>query len=161
MISQKMVDVINDQIKAEFDSAYLYLSMSAYLESENLKGMAHWLKEQFKEEVTHADKFMQYLYQRGARVILETISKPTSDFGTPLDLFKAVLKHERHVSDRINKLMNLAKEEKDYASESMLTWFIKEQIEEEASAEDIVNKIELLENTKTSMYLLDQELAQR
>ena len=161
MISKKMSDAINDQVKAEFESAYLYLAMSAYLEAKNMKGMAHWVKEQFKEEMEHADKFMEHLYERSARVVLEAIAKPVAEFGTPLDVFKAVLKHERHVSDRINKLMDLAREEKDYVSQSMLTWFINEQVEEEASAEDVVNKLEFLGDSNTSIYLLDKELGQR
>ena len=161
MISQKMTDAINDQIKAEFESAYLYLAMSAYLEAKNLKGMAHWLKEQFKEEQEHAEKLMKHLYERGARVTLEAISKPSAEFGTPLDVFKAVAKHERLVSDRINKMMDLAVEEKDYASQSMLTWFINEQVDEEADADDIVNKMEFLKDSNSSIYLLDKELGQR
>ena len=161
MISQKMTDAINDQVKAEFESAYLYLAMSAYLETKNLKGMAHWLKQQYKEETGHAEKFMEYLQERGARVILEAIAKPTAEFGTSLDVYKAVLKHERHVTGRIYKLMDLAREEKDYASQSMLTWFIDEQVEEEASAEDIISKLEFLGDSHASMYLLDKELGQR
>ena len=161
MISQKMTDAINDQIKAELESAYLYLSMSAYLEAKNMKGMAHWLKGQFKEEAEHADKFMKHLYERGARVILEAIAKPAAEFGTPLEVFKAILNHERHVTDRLNKLMDLAIEENDYASQSMLTWFICEQVEEESSAEDIVNKLEFLSDSNSSIYLLDKELGGR
>jgi len=161
MISQKMTDAINDQIKAEFESAYLYLAMSAYLEDKNLEGMAHWMRQQFKEEAEHAEKFMKHLYKRGARVILEAVSKPAADFGSPLDVFKAVLKHERLVSDRINKLMDLAKEEKDYASQSMLTWFIDEQVEEEASVEDVIHKLEFAGDTNAGIYLLDKELGQR
>jgi len=161
MISQKMADAINDHVKTEFESAYLYLAMSAYLEAKNLKGMAHWLKEQFKEEMEHADRFMKYLYERGARVVLGGIAKPAEEFGAPLDMFKAVLKHELYVTGRIHKLMDLAIEEKDYASQSMLTWFIDEQVEEEASAENIINKLEFLGGSNTSIYLLDQELGQR
>ena len=161
MISQKMTDAINDQIKAEFESAYLYLAMSAYLEDKNLEGMAHWMRQQFKEEAEHAEKFMKHLYKRGARVILEAVSKPAADFGSPLDVFKAVLKHERLVSDRINKLMDLAKEEKDYASQSMLTWFIDEQVEEEASVENVIHKLEFAGDPNAGIYLLDKELGQR
>jgi len=161
MISQKMTDAINDQVKAELESAYLYLSMSAYMEAKNLKGMAHWLKQQYKEETEHAEKFMAHLYDRGACVVLEAIAKPAAEFGTPLDVYKAVLKHERHVTDRIHKLMDLARDEKDYASQSMLTWFINEQVEEEASAGDVINKLEFLGDSKASMYLLDKELGQR
>ena len=161
MISQKMTDAVNDQIKAEFESAYLYLAMSAYLESKNLKGVAHWLKEQFKEEQEHAEKLMKHLYERGARVILGAISKPDAEFGTPLDVFRAVAKHERIVTGRINKMMDLAIEEKDYASQSMLKWFVDEQVDEEADADEIVSKIELLKDSNGSMYMLDKELGQR
>jgi len=161
MISQKMTDAINDQIKAELESAYLYLSMSAYLEAKNLKGMSHWLKAQFKEEMEHADRFMKHLYERGARVILEAVAKPAAEFGTPLDVFKAVLKHELHVTGRIHKLMDLAGDENDYASQSMLAWFIDEQVEEEANAEGIINKLEFLGNSSTSIYFIDKELGQR
>ena len=161
MISQKMADAINNQIKAEFESAYLYLAMSAYLEDKNLKGMAHWLREQFKEEQEHACKLMKHLYERGARVILGAISKPDAEFGAPLDVFKAVAKHERIVTGRINKMMDLAVEEKDYASQNMLNWFVDEQVDEEADADEIVNKIELLKDSNSSMYTLDKELGQR
>jgi ferritin len=156
-----MTDAVNDQIQAEFESAYLYLAMSAYLESKNMKGMAHWLKEQFKEEQEHAGKLMKHLYERGARVILDAVSKPAAEFGTPLDVFREVAKHERLVTDRFNKLMDLAIEEKDYASQSMLTWFIDEQVDEEADADDIVSKIEFLKDSNSSIYLLDKELGQR
>ena len=161
MISQKMTGAINDQIMVEFESAYLYLAMSAYLEDKNLKGMAHWMKEQFKEEAEHADRFMKYLYDQDARVVLESVSKPAVEFGAPLEVFKAVLKHEQYVTDRINKLMNLAREEKDYASQSMLTWFIDEQVEEEASAGDIVSKLEFLGDSNPNIYFLDKELGTR
>ena len=161
MISQKMAGAINDQIKAEFESAYLYLAMSAYLETKNLKGMAHWLKEQFKEEQEHAEKLMKHLYERGARVILDAISKPAAEFGAPSDVFRTVAKHERLVTDRMNKLMDLAIKEKDYASQSMLTWFIDEQVDEEADADDIVSKIEFLKDSNSGVYMLDKELGQR
>ena len=161
MISRKMTDAINDQVKAELESAYLYLSMAAYLEAKSLKGMAHWLKVQAKEETEHADRFMNHLYERGARVILETISKPEAEFGAPLELFKAVAKHERVVTDRINKMMDLAREEKDYASQSMLNWFVDEQVEEEADSDAIVDKLEFLGDSNVNIYLLDKELGLR
>ena len=161
MISQKMTDAVNDQMKAEFDSAYLYLAMSAYMEAKNFKGMAHWLKVQFKEEAGHADKLMKHLYERGAQVILEAITKPDAEFGTPLDVFKAVAKHERIVSGRIYKLMDLATEEKDYASKSFLTWFVDEQVEEEASADEIVAKLEFVGSSNTGLCFLDKELGTR
>jgi ferritin len=161
MISQKMTDAINDQIKAESESAYLYLAMSVYMEAKNFKGMACWLKKQCKEEAGHAQKFMEHLYERGARVVLEGLSKPAAEFGSPLDVFKAIAKHERYITGRINKMMDIAKEEKDYASQSMLNWFVDEQVEEEATADDVVAKLEFLGDSNASMYLLDKELGTR
>ena len=161
MISEKMVASINDQIKAELDSAYLYLAMSAWFEDKNLKGMAHWMRKQSKEEVEHAEKFMEHLYDRGARVELFEVAKPAKDFEGPLAVFKAALKHEQYVTARINKMMDLACEEKDYASQSLLKWYIDEQVEEEASAEEIVNKIEFLAGSNSAMYFLDKELGAR
>ena len=161
MISQKITDAINDQIRAEFESAYLYLAMSAYMEGKNFKGIARWLEKQFEEEQEHAEKFMKYLYEQGAPVVLEAIAKPSAEFGAPLDVFKAVLKHEQLVTSRIYKMMDLAKEEKDYASQSMLNWFINEQVEEESAADEIIHKMEFLGNTNSGLYLLDKELGQR
>ena len=161
MISDKMVATINDQIKAELDSAYLYLSMSAWLEDNNLKGMAHWMRKQAEEEREHAEKFMEHLYDRGARVELLGIDKPAKDFENPLAIFKAALKHEQYVTGRINKMMDLACEEKDYASQSLLKWYIDEQVEEEASAEEIVSKMEFLAGSNSAMYFLDKELGGR
>jgi ferritin len=156
-----MADSINDQIKAELESAYIYLSMSTYFEDTNLKGMAHWTKKQAQEEMEHAEKFMEHLYARGARVVLEALAKPATKFEGPLVVFKEVLKHERYVTGRINKMMDLAIEEKDYAAQSMLNWFIDEQVEEEASAEEIVRKIEFVDDSNSSLYLLDKELGGR
>ena len=161
MITQKMITLVNEQIKAEYDSAYLYLSMSAYFQESNLKGMAHWMKKQAKEEMEHAEKFMEYLYDRGARVELLEIAKPAKDFEGPLAVFKEALKHEKYITGRINKMMDLAREEKDYASQSLLTWYVDEQVEEEANADEVVKKLEFVGNSNTSVYLLDKELGQR
>jgi ferritin len=161
MISQKIADSINDQIAAELESAYIYLSMSAYFEDANLKGMAHWTKNQAKEEMEHAEKFMDYLYARGARVLLKALAKPAAEFEGPLAVFQEVLKHERYVTGRIDKMMDLAKEEKDYATQSLLNWFVDEQVEEESNAEEIVRKLEFVGGSNSSIYLLDKELGQR
>jgi ferritin len=156
-----MTDAVNDQIRAELESAYLYLSMSAYFEDENLRGMAHWTKKQAREEMEHVEKFMEHLYSRGARVVLEAVPKPSAEFDGLLNVFKEILKHEQSITGRIHKMMDLAKEEKDYASQSMLTWFVDEQIEEEASAQEIVRKLEFVGNSNSGVYLLDKELSQR
>ena len=161
MISEKMAAAINDQVKAEFDSAYIYLGMAAYLQDCNLPGMAHWMKKQYHEELEHAERYIEHLYERGARVKIEEIAKPRDSYDGPLSVFKESLRHERHVTERINKLMNQALEEKDHATCSMLKWFIDEQVEEEANVEAIVRKLEFVGDSNSSVYLLDKELGAR
>lgn len=161
MISEKMVAAINDQIKAEFDSAYIYLGMAAYFEDSNLPGMAHWMKKQYHEELEHAEKLIEHLYGRGARVKIGEIAKPKESYNGPLSVFQEALKHEQYVTDRINKLMDQAIEEKDHATCSMLKWFVDEQVEEEANADAIVRKLEFVGDSHASIYLLDKELGAR
>lgn len=156
-----MRDAINEQIKAEFDSAYIYLAMSAYFEDCGLSGMAHWMRKQYKEEIEHAEKFMNYLYERGERVIIPEIAKPKESYTDALDAFKTSYAHEQYVTSRIYKLVDLAVSEKDYATQSMLKWFVDEQMEEEDNTSSIVNKIEFLGGDKHSIYLVDRELSAR
>ena len=161
MISEKMAAAINDQVKAEFDSAYIYLGMAAYLQNCNLPGMAHWMKEQYHEELEHAERYIERLYERGARVKIEEIAKPRDSYDGPLSVFKESLRHERCVTERINKLMDQALEERDHATCSMLRWFIDEQVEEEANVEAIVRKMEFVGDWHASIHLLDKELGGR
>ena len=156
-----MRDAINEQIKAEFDSAYIYLAMSAYFEDSGLSGMAHWMQKQYKEEIEHAEKFMKYLYERGERVIIPEIAKPKESYKDALEAFKTSYAHEQYVTSRIYKLVDLAVSEKDYATQSMLKWFVDEQMEEEDNTSSIVNKIEFLGGDKHSIYLVDRELSAR
>ena len=160
-ISDSMVAAINDQIKAEFDSAYIYLAMSAYFEDAGLAGMAHWMKKQYKEEVEHAEKFIDYLYERGARFIVPEIAKPKENYEDALDVFKTSYAHEQYVTSRIYKLVDMASAEKDYATLSMLKWFVDEQMEEEDNTSGIVSKLEFLGNDKHGVYAVDRELAAR
>ena len=160
-LSDTMTAAINDQIKAEFDSAYIYLAMSAYFEDAGLAGMAHWMKKQYKEEVEHAEKFIDYLYQRGARVIIPEIALPKESYNDALDVFKTAYNHEQYVTSRIYKLVDMAVAEKDYATQSMLKWFVDEQMEEEDNTGGIVAKLEFLGNDKHSVYMVDRELAAR
>ena len=160
-LSDTMTAAINDQIKAEFDSAYIYLAMSAYFEDAGLAGMAHWMKKQYKEEVEHAEKFIDYLYQRGARVIITEIARPKESYNDALDVFKTAYNHEQYVTSRIYKLVDMAVAEKDYATQSMLKWFVDEQMEEEDNTGGIVAKLEFLGNDKHSVYMVDRELAAR
>ncbi|MBQ6665738.1 MAG: ferritin [Synergistaceae bacterium] len=160
-LSDSMTAAINDQIKAEFDSAYIYLAMSAYFEDSGLVGMAHWMKKQYKEEVEHAEKFIDYLYERGARVIIPEIARPKESYNDALDVFRTAYNHEQYVTSRIYKLVDMAVAEKDYATQSMLQWFVDEQMEEEDNTGGIVAKLEFLGGDKHSVYLVDRELSAR
>ena len=160
-ISDEMTAAINDQIKAEFDSAYIYLAMSAYFEDCGLSGMAHWMKKQYKEEVEHAEKFIDYLYERGARVIIPDIAKPKENYSDALDVFRTAYAHEQYVTSRIYKLVDMAVEEKDYATQSMLKWYVDEQLEEEDNTGSIVSKLEFLGKDNHSLYIIDRELSAR
>lgn len=160
-ISKKMEEAINKQINAEMYSAYMYLSMAGYFADKNLMGFFNWLYVQYHEEMEHAEKFMRYLIERGGRVRLEAIEKPPFDWKDPLDAFKAVLEHEQKVTKMIYELVDIAEQEKDRASFSMLQWFVDEQVEEEANASEIVAKLEMIGDSKQGILMLDRELAQR
>ncbi len=152
---------INAQINAELYSAYLYLAMSAYFQSINLSGFANWVRVQALEEETHAGRFFDYINERGGRATLEAIEKPQIEWNSPLDVFEAVYAHELKVTAMINELVDLALQEKDHATYNMLQWFVSEQVEEESSADAIVQKLKLIGNEGHGLFLIDQELAQR
>jgi ferritin len=161
MISKVMQDGINEQIKDELYSAYLYLSMSAHFEAANLSGFAHWMRLQSQEEVMHAMKFFDFVNERGGEVVLQAIDQPPVEFGSPLEVFEEVLEHERKVTALINGLYELALEENDYPTQMMLQWFIEEQVEEEASAGEIVETLKMLGDKTHAVVMLDRELGQR
>ena len=160
-ISKKMQAAINEQINAELFSAYLYLSMSAYFESLNLGGFARWLRVQFEEEQVHALKFYDYLLERGGEVELKAISSPTAKWASPLDAFKEVQAHEQKVTSLIHKLYETAMEDKDYASQVLLQWYINEQVEEEKNAAEVVINLERIEARDTAVLMLDHRLGKR
>ena len=160
-ISQKLIDAINTQINKELYSSYLYLSMAAYFENKNLSGFAKWMFVQAKEENEHAMKFFQYLCERGAKVELKPIEGPTTDWASPLNVFEDVYAHEKKVSEMIINLLELAKSEKDYATENFLQWFVKEQVEEEANASVIVEKLKLVKENVGALFIIDKELGSR
>jgi ferritin len=161
MIKKTIEKAINDQINAELYSAYLYLSMSAYFESNNLGGFAHWMTIQAKEEVNHAMKFYNHIYERGARVSLKAIDSPPVNWKSPLDVFESAYNHEVKVTGLIHKLVALARSEKDVATENFLMWYVNEQVEEEASADAIVQKLKLVKDSANGLFMLDRELSQR
>jgi len=161
MIDKEMLARINDQINKELYSAYLYLSMTAYFESANLAGFAHWMRVQANEEMEHAMKFYDYVYDRGGQVVLEAIEKPPAEFDSPLDVFTKVYAHEQKVTGLINGLYKLALEKSDYPSQTFLHWFIDEQVEEEKNADAIVQRLKLVGEKAHGLLLLDRELAAR
>lgn len=161
MINQRVADAINAQINAEFYSAYLYLSMSAYFENENLGGFANWMRVQFEEEQFHALKFLGYLNERGGRVHLEAIEKPKTEWASLVEVFEETVAHERHVTSLINNLMDIALEEKDHATTSFLQWFIDEQVEEEAAAESILTQLKFIGGQGNAVLMLDREMGTR
>ena len=161
MLSEKMKDALNKQVNAELYSSYLYLSMAAYFDSINLNGFAQWMKAQAKEEIGHAMKIYKYIYDRGNSVELESIDKPPIKWDSPLDAFEDAYKHEQKVSGMINNLVVIAREEKDYATENFLQWFVEEQVEEEASVDEIVQKLKYVEGSKNAIFMLDSKLGQR
>ena len=161
MINAKVQDAINDQIQAELYSAYLYQAMAVYSEAQNLKGFADWLMHQNAEETSHAQKFIEHLLDRGGRVELKTLEAPPVEYGTPVELFEKVLGHEQHVTDRIHKLYELAVAEKDYAAQILLQWFITEQVEEEATASAILEKLRLVPGNSGGLFYIDKELGER
>ncbi|MBI4579618.1 MAG: ferritin [Planctomycetes bacterium] len=161
MLATKMQSAINQQIHNEIASGYLYLAMAAYLESQNYSGAAHWMREQYREEVEHAGKLFKYMNDRNARVVLEGIEKPQVDFGTLKDVFTLVLSHERKVTASIDSLYELAVADKDFATQIELQWFVKEQLEEEKTAQDILVQIEACDGKPHLMLMIDHQLGKR
>ncbi len=161
MISKKLEKAINEQINRELFSEYLYISMQAWFAHENLDGMSNWMDVQGKEERFHAMKFYNYLLERGGKVELLAIKKPDTSFGNPLKAFKMALEHERYISKSINELMDIAIAENDHATKSFLQWYVDEQVEEEASAEKIVQKLQMVGDNPQGLFMIDAELGQR
>ncbi|MCF8063729.1 MAG: ferritin [Desulfarculaceae bacterium] len=161
MLNEKMEAAINAQINAEIYSSYLYMSMATWFDAEALPGMAHWMRVQAQEEMTHAFKFYNYINERGGRVVLSAIDGPATEWDSPLAVFQAVAEHEAKVTGLINGLMDLALEIRDHASSSFLQWFIDEQVEEESSAADTVGKMKLAQDNPSALLMLDKDLAAR
>ncbi len=161
MLKDKVEKALNEQLNAEGFSSYLYLSMSSYFESLNMKGFATWMKVQAEEEYEHAKKFYDFILQRGGRVRLKGIEEPKTDWKSPEDAFEESLQHEKYITGRINDLMDIAIEEKDHATQIFLQWFVTEQVEEEDNVSSVVEQIKMMGETKNGLYMLDRELGQR
>ncbi|MEJ2209343.1 MAG: ferritin [Anaerolineae bacterium] len=160
-LGKNLQDAINEQIREELASGYIYLAMAAYFEDQNLSGFAHWMKVQSQEELAHAMKFYAHVHERGGRVLLQALPEPPLEFEGPLDVFQQALEHERYISSRIIDLFKLAQKEGEYASYSLLQWFVDEQVEEEENATQIVDLLKLAGEKGQALIMLDRQLAQR
>ena len=161
MLSEKVQDSLNKQLNAELYSSYLYLSMSAYFHSINLRGFASWMRVQAQEELVHVAKFYDFVNERDGRVILRPVEAPPSEWASPLAVFEDAYRHEQKVTGLINGLVDLSIEERDHATNNFLQWFVAEQVEEESSANDVVQQLKLVGDDRNGLLMLDRELAQR
>jgi ferritin len=161
MISKKMAKALNDQLNYEFYSAYVYLAMSAHCESKGLKGFANWFYVQYQEETFHANRFYNFILDQSAEVELAAIDKPKKDYENEISMFMETLSHEREVTKRIYTLVDLALKEKDHGTNAFLQWFVTEQVEEEASVNQIIDKLKLVQGNGNGIFLLDNELSAR
>jgi ferritin len=161
MISKKMEDALNGQVNAELYSAYLYLSMESYFKSKNMNGFANWMRVQTQEEMSHVMKIYEFIDERGGRIVLKAIEGPPTQWDSPLATFEAIYKHEQKVTGLINDLVDLAIAEKDHATNSFLQWFVNEQVEEESSADQVVQQLKMMQNAPGGIFMFDRELGQR
>lgn len=161
MISKKIQDKLNDQLNKELFSSYLYLYMSAHCRSISLDGCAHWLRLQADEEREHAMKFFDYIEEQQGTVVLGSIAEPRGKFRSVQEVFEKVLEHEKYVTKSINQIMEFAVQEKDFATQNFLQWFIKEQVEEESSAQQALDRFKLAGDSMGAVLQLDRELSKR
>jgi ferritin len=161
MLDKKLLKAMNEQINKELYSAYLYLSMAAYLDASNLGGFAHWMRAQASEEQEHALKFYRYIYERGGRVTLQAIDQPPAEFESVQDVFEQTLAHEQKVTALIDGLYASAVAQNDYASQAFLQWFVSEQVEEEDTATRILETLKMVGAKGQALIMLDRELGQR
>jgi ferritin len=161
MLSETMKENLNGQVQAELYSSYLYLSMSSYFHSTSMLGAANWMRVQAGEELVHAMKLYDYVISAGGRAIMLPIQAPTSDWGSPLEVFQNVYDHEVMVTGLINDLASLAEDEDDSATRRFLQWYIDEQVEEEESSGSVLQKARSAGDNKAMLQSLDHELGQR
>jgi ferritin len=161
MLKPNVQDALNTQLNAEVASSYLYLSMAAHLESQNFRGMAHWMQTQAREEWKHAMKFFGHIIERGGHVTLKQIDAPKGEWKSVLDVFQDTLKHEQCVTAGIHGIVKLSTAESDYATQNFLQWFVNEQVEEESSAQTIVSRLQMMGDGNVGLFILDGELGRR
>lgn len=160
-ISNKMVEALNTQMTFELQSAYDYMAISAWFKGQNLEGFASFMKYHAGEEISHAQKIYDYLYERRAEADFGALPKPEKAFGSPMEAIKAAFDHEVEVTRRIHALVDLARDENDKATENFLQWFVEEQVEEEALVDDLMQRLEMVGDFRPGLFFLDRELASR
>jgi ferritin len=161
MISKTMFNAMNEQIKHELESAYIYLSMAHYFHSQNLDGMAHWMRAQVHEETIHAMKFFDHLTSRGASLTLLDLKQIKTTWKNPLEPWKDAYAHEQFITAKIHALLKIARKENDYTAEPLLAWFVNEQIEEESNTDKVCRQMEMIGDSKQGIFMLDRELGTR
>jgi ferritin len=161
MIGERLNQAINDQIKNELESYYIYLSMAAWLHSKSLDGMGHWMRCQAHEEMIHAMKLYNHLIDRGGEVLLQDLKQLKTQWSSPIEVFNDAYEHEKFITGKINELTTIGREEKDYASESLLAWFSDEQVEEEATSGKIAEELAMVGEDKSGLLMLDREMGAR
>ncbi len=161
MMKKSIEKALSAHLNEELRSSYIYFAMTAFFESKNLNGMANWMRIQTEEELLHMKKFYDHIISRGGAVRFETIEAPQMTWKSPLAVFEAALKHEQHITGRIHALVDLAGKEKDHAAAAFLLWFVSEQVEEEANADDVVQRLRLAGDSPSTIFLIDKELAAR
>ena len=161
MISKEMQKELNEQVNKEFFSAYMYLAMSAYCNTIGLPGFAHWMRMQYEEESLHVTKMYDYILDQGGAIHLQTIEEPPKEYGTPIEIIEQTLEHEQFITKSIHKMMGLAVEEHDYATQTFLQWYVTEQVEEEANVNDILAPLRMVGNDKGGLMMIDQKLSLR
>ena len=161
MISDKMLEALNEQVNKEFYSAYLYLAMSAYCNTIGLPGFSNWMRQQYEEEILHVTKMYDYILDQGGQIHLKQIDEPKKEFGTPVETFEETLKHEQFVTGCINELMGMAVDERDYATQTFLQWYVTEQVEEEENDNEIIDQLKLIQDNPQGLLMLDRELGTR
>ena len=161
MIDARVQNALNDQLNAEFYASYYYLAMSAYFKETDFDGFATWMRSQAKEELSHAMKIFDFINDREGVIDLKEIQSPTNSWDSPLAAFESAYEHEREVTEQIYNLVDMSVEKRDHATNTFLQWFVTEQVEEEATAVDIVNKLKLVRNDGNGLFLLDRDLGER
>jgi len=161
MMTPKMTDALNQQINEEYYSSYIYLAMAAYLDDQDLEGMAHWMRMQAQEEHLHGMKLFDYMIERGARIELKAVAAPPKEWDSPLAAFEGALEHERYMTGNINTLADIAISEKDHATNNVLQWYVTEQVEEESNVDSIVKKLKMMGDGGHGLFMMDRELAAR